>query len=86
MIIEHSVFPESTGSLWQLLHPIGHDLLYLLDIAVLSLRGMGLVSCLEFLVILGCLYQTTLFMLPTLSSNVLGIKTQYALLVVTVFL
>jgi hypothetical protein len=84
MIIEHSVFPENTGSLWQLLHPIGHDLLYLLDIAVLSLRGMGLVSCLEFLVILGCLYQIALNMLSTLDSRGLGIKTQYALLLVTV--
>ncbi|MEA5415003.1 hypothetical protein [Synechococcus sp. BA-132 BA5] len=84
MIIEHSVFPENTGSLVQLLHPIGHDLLYLPDITVLSLRGMGLIACLEFLVILGCLYQISLLILSSLSSQGRGVKTQYVLLLVTV--
>ncbi len=86
MIIEHSVFPENTGSLVHLLHPISHDLLYLLDIVVLSLRGMGLIACLEFLVILGCLYQIALNMLASLKSQQRGIKAQCALLLVTVLL
>lgn len=86
MIIEHSVFPENTGSLVHLLHPIGHDLLYLPDIAVLSLRGMGLIACLEFLVILGCLYQISLVILSRLNPQGSGLKTQCALLLVTVLL
>lgn len=84
MIIEHSVFPENTGSLEHLLFPIGHDLLYLLDITLLSLRGMGLVACLEFFVILGCLYHIALSLLSSLNSRGRAVKTQCALLLVTV--
>jgi hypothetical protein len=84
MIIEHSVFPENTGSLWHLLHSLSHDLLFLLDIAVGSLRGMGLIATLEYFVILGCLYQLVLSMLSDSDSGKAGIEHQCSLLLVTV--
>ena len=84
MIIEHSEFPENSGVLWQALHPIAHDLLFLFDITLLSLRGMGLINSLELLVTLGCLYQLGLLMLAGCSSNQLGMKVQTSLLLITI--
>ena len=83
MMIEHSMFPENTPVLWHLLHPISHDLLYLPDIAANNLRGMGLICTLEYLVILGCLYQISLSLLADFETQGKGIKTQLVLLLVT---
>lgn len=82
MIVEHSVFPVNTPVLWQLLHSIGHDLLYLPDIALGSLRGMGLICSLEFLVILGSLYQITFALLSIDKQS--NARVQFALLLVTI--
>ena len=84
MMIERSMFPENTPVLWHLLHPISHDLLYLPDIAANSLRGMGLICTLEFLVILGCLYQLGLSLLAHFEVQGKGMKTQSVLLLITV--
>lgn len=84
MIITHSVFPETSPVLWHTIHPITHDLLYLIDIALLSQRGMGIVSLLEFIVILGCLYQIVFFLLPRPVSGKGTVKEQLAILLVTI--
>ena len=84
MVITRSVFPETSPVPWHVIHPITHDLLYLLDITLLNLRGMGLISMLEYIVTLGCLYQIVFFILPRPLSGNGGVKEQLALLLVTI--
>lgn len=86
MIASRSVFPESTPVLWQILHPLTHDFLYAFDILSLNLRGMGLIASLEFFMILGCLYQITLFLFAGFPKARQGVRVQIALLLVTVLL
>lgn len=84
MIITHSVFPESSPVIWQTIHPLTHDLLYLPDITFVSLRGMGLVSTAEFFVTLGCLYYIASLFLMQSHMEKADIRTQSALLLVTI--
>lgn len=84
MIASRSIFPEATPSPYQILHPLTHDLLYLTDILNLNLRGMGLIAVIEFFVILGCLYQITLFLFAGFSEDQQGVRVQISLLLVTV--
>lgn len=84
MIITHSVFPESSPVYWHTIHLLAHDLLYLPDITFVSLRGMGLVSTAEFFVTLGCLYRIASFFLQQSHMEKADIRTQSALLLVTI--
>jgi len=56
MIFKSSIFLPASPSLPQAIFPLGHDLLYYPDIAFGNLKGLALVSTLEFAVILGLLF------------------------------
>jgi len=57
MIFKSSIFLPASPSLPQAIFPLGHDLLYYPDIAFGNLKGLALVSTLEFAVILGLLFN-----------------------------
>jgi hypothetical protein len=84
MIIERSVFPDQSPSLYQVLHPISHDLLYLPDIVFVSLRGMGLIASVEFFIALGALYSITNCLLTSSGLKSRQGIVQLALLIVTI--
>jgi len=52
-VAQGTMQPESVGSLRQVLYEYGHDILYWPDICFYNLRGLGLLSSLEFIVLLG---------------------------------
>jgi hypothetical protein len=84
MIIEKSVFPDQSPSLFQAIHPISHDLLYLPDIAFVNLRGMGLIATIEFFIALGILYSITSYLLAGSGLKSRQGIFQLALLIVTI--
>ena len=84
MIIERSVFPDQSPSLFQAIHPISHDLLYLPDIAFVNLRGMGLIASMEFFIALGSLYSITSYLLTGSGLKSRQGIFQLALLIVTI--
>ena len=57
MIFKSSIFIPASPSLPQAIFPLGHDLLYYPDIVFGNLKGLALVSALEFAVILGLLFN-----------------------------
>ena len=52
-VVQGTMLPESVGTLRQVLFEYGHDILYWPDICFYNLRGLGLLSSLEFIVLLG---------------------------------
>lgn len=83
MVLTRTTFPENAPVPFQALYPLAHDLLYLYDISMLNLRGMGLITVLEFFVILGCLYKISQLLLTGKGIDNASSRHQFALLLIT---
>lgn len=86
MLLMGSTFPEESPVLLHSYYPLAHDLLYLIDILMANLRGMGLIVSMELFVTLGCLSNIAISMLAKTGMGGSGIRTQIALLLTTILL
>ena len=59
-VAQGTIMPESVESLRQVLYELGHDMLCLPDICFYNLRGLGLLSSVEFVVPLGTVQHIVL--------------------------
>jgi hypothetical protein len=94
-VAQGTMLPESVGSLRQVLYEYGHDILYWPDICFYNLRGLGLLSSLEFIVLLGAAQRIVLvvwdgFFLSKAfggkSGSVPGKAVQFSLIAVVVLI
>jgi hypothetical protein len=58
--VQGTIMPQSVGSLRQVLYEFGHDILYWPDLCFYNLRGLGLLSSVEFIVLLGTLQHVVI--------------------------
>lgn len=86
MLIAGSTFPEESPVLLHSYYPLAHDLLYLIDILMTNLRGMGFIVSMELFITLGCLCNITITMLGKTGMGGSGIRTQIALLLTSILL